>query len=100
MNDMVDLDLHTYCQGYDEETMPEAYQGQNLSYRAYIMGEGYDMVEKTPEWAAKITGIPAERIKSLAEEIGTTHPLYVNQGWGPQRRSNGEWAAWSIMALP
>ena len=101
VNDMVDLDfLHTYCVGYDEETMPEAYQGQNLSYRAYIMGEGYDMVEKTPEWAAKITGIPAERIKSLAEEIGTTHPLYVNQGWGPQRRSNGEWAAWSIMALP
>ena len=101
VNDMVDLDfLHTYCVGYDEETMPEAYQGQTLSYRAYIMGEGYDMVEKTPEWAAKITGIPAERIKSLAEEIGTTHPLYVNQGWGPQRRSNGEWAAWSIMALP
>ncbi|QOS68789.1 molybdopterin-dependent oxidoreductase [Eggerthella guodeyinii] len=100
-NDMVDLDfLHTYCVGYDEETMPEAYQGKNMSYRAYVMGEGYDMVEKTPEWAAKITGIPADRIKSLAEEIGTTHPLYVNQGWGPQRRSNGEWTAWSIMTLP
>ena len=26
--------------------------------------------------------------------------LYVNQGWGPQRRSNGEWTAWAIMALP
>ena len=100
-NDMVDLDfLHTYCVGYDEETMPEAYQGKNMSYRAYVMGEGYDMVEKSPEWAAKITGIPAERIKSLATEIGTTHPLYVNQGWGPQRRSNGEWTAWSIMTLP
>lgn len=100
-HDMVDLEfLHTYCVGYDEETMPEAYQGQNLSYRSYVMGEGYDMVEKTAEWAAKITGISADRIKSLAQEIGTTKPLYVNQGWGPQRRSNGEWTAWSIMALP
>lgn len=100
-NDMIDLDfLHTYCVGYDEETMPEAYQGKNMSYYAYIMGQGYDMVEKTPEWAASITGISADRIKSLAEEIGTTKPLYVNQGWGPQRRSNGEWTAWSIMALP
>lgn len=101
VNNMVDLDfLHTYCVGFDEETMPEGYQGKNMSYRAYIMGEGYDMVEKTAEWAAAITGISADRIKSLAQEIGTTKPLYVNQGWGPQRRSNGEWTAWSIMALP
>ena len=57
-------------------------------------------MEKTPEWAAKITGIPAERIEELAEEIGTTKPLYVNQGWGPQRRSNGELNCWSIMMLP
>lgn len=99
--DLVDLDfLHTYCVGYDEETMPEAYRGKNMSYRAYIMGEGYDMVEKTPEWAASITGISADKIRGLAREIGTTKPFYVVQGWGPQRRSNGEWTAWSIMALP
>lgn len=100
-NDLIDLEfLHTYCVGYDEETMPEAYQGKNMSYYDYIMGTGYDMVEKTPEWAAGITGISAERIKELAQEIGTTKPLYVNQGWGPQRRSHGEWTAWSIMTLP
>ena len=97
----VDLDfLHTYCVGYDEETMPEEYKGMNMSYYDYIMGKGYDKVEKTPEWAAKITGISAKRIEELAEEIGTTKPLYVNQGWGPQRRSNGEWSSWAIMALP
>jgi Tat-targeted selenate reductase subunit YnfE len=100
-NDLVDLDfLHTYCVGYDEETMPEAYKGKNLSYRDYLMGTGYDKTAKTPEWASKVTGISAERIKSLAQEIGAAKPLYVNQGWGSQRRSNGEWAAWAIMALP
>lgn len=100
-NNMTDEEfLHTYCVGYDEETMPEEYRGKNMSYKDYILGLGYDKVEKTPEWASKITGIPAERIESLAEEVGTAKPLYVNQGWGSQRRSNGEWAAWAIMALP
>lgn len=100
-NNMIDLDfLHTYCQGYDEETMPAAYKSKNMSYHDYIMGTGYDKVEKTPDWAAKITGIKAENIKKLAQEIGTSKPLYVVQGWGPQRHGNGEWAAWSIMTLP
>lgn len=100
-NDLVDQDfLHKYCQGYDEETMPESAKGQNKSYKDYILGTGYDMVKKTPEWAAPITGISAERIKSLAKEIGSTKPLYVVQGWGSQRRSNGELTAWAICMLP
>ena len=100
-HDMCDMDfLHTYCVGFDEQTMPEAYQGKNMSYFDYVMGMGYDKVEKTPAWAAKVTGIPEKKIEELAEEIGTTKPLFVCQGWGPQRRSNGEWTSWSIMALP
>ncbi|PNV64214.1 dimethyl sulfoxide reductase subunit A [Rubneribacter badeniensis] len=100
-HDLVDLDfLHTYCVGYDEETMPEAYKGKNMSYYAYIMGEGYDKVEKTPEWASRITGIAPQKIEELAQEIGTTEALFVDQGYGSQRRSNGEWNCWAIMALP
>ena len=98
---LVDLDfLHTYCQGFDEETMPESAQGKNLSYKDYIMGTGYDRIAKTPEWAEPITGIPANRIRELAHEIGTAKPLYVVQGWGSQRRSNGELTAWAICMLP
>lgn len=100
-NDQVDIDfLHTYCVGFDEETLPDSAKGQNKSYRDYIMGTGYDKIEKTPEWAAPITGIAVEKIKSLAQEIGTTKPMYVAQGWGPQRRSNGEMTGWSICMLP
>ena len=98
---LVDLDfLHTYCQGFDEESMPESAKGRNLSYKDYIMGTGYDRIAKTPQWAEPITGIPAGRIKELAREIGTTKPLFVLQGWGSQRRSNGELTAWSICMLP
>ena len=28
--------LHTYCVGYDEETMPESAKGQNKSFKDYI----------------------------------------------------------------
>ena len=100
-NDQVDKGfLDEYCVGYDEDTMPESAKGQNKSYKDYIMGTGYDMVEKTAEWAAPICGISADRIRELASEIGEAKPLYVVQGWGPQRRSNGELNCWSIMMLP
>ncbi len=63
---------------------------------AYIDGQ-MDGVAKTPEWAAEITGIPAERIKSLAREIAGTKPCCMIQGWGWQRRAYGEQP---VRALP
>lgn len=99
-SDMVDLDfLHTYCVGYDEETLPQGAPA-NSSYYAYVMGTGYDMVEKTPAWAAAITQIPEQRIIDLAHEIGEAKPCFICQGWGPQRRTNGETAARAIALLP
>ena len=92
--------LHKYCVGYDEETMPESAKGQNKSYKDYIMGTGYDKVAKTPEWAEPITLIPAAKIKELAEKIGTTKPVYICQGYGSQRHSNGEITSRAIMMLP
>ena len=89
VNDQVDHEfLDTYCVGFDETTMPESAKGQNKSYTDYIMGTGYDMVEKTPEWAAPICGISVERIRELADKIANAESLYVGQGWGPQRRAN------------
>ncbi len=101
VNNQVDLDfLHTYCVGYDEETMPASAKGQNKSYRDYIMGTGYDKVEKTPEWAAPITLIPAERIRAFAKEIAEAKTMFVVQGWGLQRHSNGESATRAVCMLP
>lgn len=81
--------LDKYCVGYDEKTLP-AGAPKNGHYKAYILGQGDDGIAKTPEWASKITGVPAEKIVSLAKEIGTTKPCYIAQGWGPQRHMNGE----------
>ena len=90
--------LDKYCVGFDEATLPEGAPA-NASYRSYIEGKGPDGIEKTPEWAAKITGVPAADIIRLAREIGTAKPCAITQGWGPQRHANGENEARSIFLL-
>lgn len=91
--------LDTYCVGYDENTLP-ASAPENASYKSYILGKGPDGTVKTPQWAARITGIPEERIVKLAREIGTAKPAFVAQGWSLQRHANGEQAARAICMLP
>lgn len=58
--------LDKYCVGYDEKTLP-ANAPRNAHYKAYILGEGPNGIAKTPEWAAKITSIPAEKLSSWRE---------------------------------
>lgn len=81
--------LDKYCVGFDKEHMPEGYENED-SYKDYILGTGSDGTPKTPEWAAAITGIPAQKIVQLAREIALSKPCYITQGWGPQRQANGE----------
>ncbi|HEY4437585.1 MAG TPA: selenate/tellurate reductase subunit YnfE [Lelliottia sp.] len=91
--------LDKYCVGYDEKTLP-ADAPANGHYKAYILGQGEDGTAKTPEWASRITGIPADRIIKLAREIGSAKPAYICQGWGPQRQANGELTSRAIAMLP
>lgn len=91
--------LDKFCQGYDEKTLP-ASAPRNGHYKAHILGQGADGIEKTPEWAADITGIPARKIIQLAREIGTAKPVYITQGTGIQRQSNGEQTSRAIVMLP
>ncbi len=91
--------LDKYCVGYDEKTLPEG-AAANSHYKAYILGQGEDATEKTPQWASRITGIPVDRIIKLAREIGSTKPAYICQGWGPQRQANGELTSRAIAMLP
>ncbi|KFA98892.1 DmsA/YnfE/YnfF family dimethyl sulfoxide reductase [Vibrio sp. ER1A] len=97
--DLVDQEfLDTYCVGYDEKTLP-ASAPANSDYKSYILGLGEDGIEKTPEWAAPITGIPADIIIKTAREIGSTKPCAIYQGWGLQRTQNGEIASRAIAML-
>lgn len=90
--------LDKYCVGYDQKTLP-AGAPANAHYKAYILGQGADGIAKTPAWAAKITGIPADKIIKLGRDIGQAKPAFITQGWGPQRHSNGETTTRAIAML-
>ena len=90
--------LDKYCVGYDEKTLPKSAP-KGSDYKSYILGEGADKTPKTPEWASRITNVPVETIERLAREIATTKPCFISQGWGPQRRMNGETQSTSIAML-
>lgn len=90
--------LKSHCIGYDDSNMPEGAP-EHSSYRDYLFGTGYDMVAKTPEWASPITKIPVEKIYEIAREIGNAETVFISQGWGPQRHSNGESIAAAIIMV-
>ena len=71
-----------------------------MLYNYFVMGSCYDMVEKTPEWAAAITQIPADTIRQLAADLAAAKAPFVCQGWGPQRHTNGEDTTRAICMLP
>ncbi len=72
--------IETYCLGFDD-------------FIQYVMGETKDKVEKTPEWAAEICGISADKIREFARMLvgGRTQLLF---GWCIQRQEHGEQPYW------
>lgn len=65
--------------------------------RDYIL-DRVDGIAKTIEWAASITGVPAERIAALALEM-TAHRTMINVAWALQRAQHGEQPFWAVVAL-
>ncbi|AFJ45971.1 DMSO/selenate family reductase complex A subunit [Shimwellia blattae] len=96
--------LHKYCYGYDGEP-GDSEKGipslePSLGYKAYILGDGPDKLEKKPEYAESICGIPSEQIYQLARALGNAKAPFIAQGWGPQRHAAGEQTARAIFMLP
>lgn len=80
--------MDTFCIGFDREHMPEGVPAEE-NYRDYLFGKR-DGIEKTPAWAERICGVPADTIVRLAREYATTKPACIIPGLGPQRTGNGE----------
>lgn len=66
-------------------------------FAAYLSGAA-DGTPKTPRWAAAITGVPAERIESLAREMLTCRTM-LNVSWSLQRAAHGEQPFWMVVTL-
>ena len=55
---------------------------------------------RTPEWAEKITGIPADDIRKFAREYATTPPAAIRIGVALERSYGGSQAIRAVTCLP
>jgi anaerobic dimethyl sulfoxide reductase subunit A len=98
LHDQAFLDRHVL--GFDEAHLP-AGAPAGASYRSYLLGLA-DGVRKSPEWAASITGIPADTLRRLAVEYATRKPAALQCGYAPGRTVYGEQfhrAAYALAAI-
>jgi len=98
LHDQAFLDRHVL--GFDDAHLPPGAPA-GASYRAYLEGLA-DGVRKTPEWAAEITGIPADTLRRLAVEYATSRPAALQCGYAPGRTIAGEQfhrAAYALAAI-
>ena len=98
LHDQAFLDRHVL--GFDEAHLPEGAPA-GASYRSYLLGLA-DGVRKTPEWAAEITGVPADTLRRLAIEYATSKPAGLQCGYAPGRTIYGEQfhrAAYALAAI-
>jgi thiosulfate reductase/polysulfide reductase chain A len=56
--------------------------------------------DKTPEWAEKITSVPADTIRRIAKELATTRPAAVDVWSGPGHHTNATDGGRAIAMLP
>ncbi len=66
---------------YDEAFVRDWTSGFD-AYAAFV-------ADKTPDWAAEITSVPAATIERLGRELGTARPALVDVWSGPGQHTNG-----------
>ncbi|MBP9928394.1 MAG: molybdopterin-dependent oxidoreductase [Rhodoferax sp.] len=76
--------LERYCVGF-ERVVP------------YLLGDT-DGQPKTPQWAEAHTGVPAERIATLAREMASSRTM-LTVAWSLQRAHHGEQPYWMVVTL-
>ncbi|WP_343720205.1 trimethylamine-N-oxide reductase TorA, partial [Achromobacter dolens] len=75
----------TYAVGFEE-------------FIAYVEGKTEDKIERTPEWAESICGVPAGRIRELARLMAGNRTQLIF-GWAIQRQQHGEQPYWMAAIL-
>ncbi|MFC5357663.1 molybdopterin guanine dinucleotide-containing S/N-oxide reductase [Azospirillum himalayense] len=66
-------------------------------FEAYLTGRS-DGTPKTPEWAAALCGVPAERTRALAARMASKRTM-INVAWALQRADHGEQPFWMTVTL-
>ncbi len=80
---------------------------QDLTDKDYVANYtvGFDALaerakDRTPEWAAEITGIPADDIRKFAKELATSQPAAIRMGVALERTYGGSQAIRAVTCIP
>ncbi len=86
---------------YTEKLHDQAYLDKYTvgfdAFAKYLTGES-DGQAKTPEWAAAITEVPADAIRTLARRMAAG-PTALMGGFSLQRAEHGEQPVWAMITL-
>ncbi|CAB1368517.1 molybdopterin-dependent oxidoreductase [Denitratisoma oestradiolicum] len=89
--------------GQNAKPQPDPAVGETIFREKWTLGllEWWNAVLKdcTPEWAEKITTIPAREIKAVAKEFGSTRPAIALFERGATAHTNGIYNGMAIHAL-
>lgn len=89
---------HTLVEeGLHDEAFLERYTAGAERFIAYLRGEA-DGVPKDADWAAKISGLEAERLRALAREMASKRTM-ISCAAGLQRADWGEQPLWACVSL-
>lgn len=89
---------HTlYSEGLHDADFLDEYTAGFDKFLPYLTGEK-DGVAKSAEWAAGISGLPAEQIKELAKLFQANRTM-LSSGWAIQRQHHGEQSHWMLVTL-
>ena len=81
---------------YNEKFMKKYTYGRKQFFK-YLIGEE-DNIDKTPQWASKITGISEKDIELLAKLFAKGKTTLMG-GWAIQRMDSGEQSHWMMVTL-
>tara|TARA_B100000686_G_scaffold354780_1_gene467168 strand:- start:2296 stop:4395 length:2100 start_codon:yes stop_codon:yes gene_type:complete len=104
-------DLHIMLQPGSDGALATAMMHvllkENLADREYLLkytdfNEELEshLFDKSPEWAAAITGLPCETIIEFARLVGATKRTYYRFGYGFTRSRNGAFNMHTVTCLP
>lgn len=95
-NPLIDWDfLNKYTVGFDKDHMPAGADPKD-NFKDYVLGVN-DNTPKTPEWAEKISGVSATKIRELALQIAKTKRVALLTAWGAARIQNSD--SWPQMFM-
>ena len=84
-------------EGLSDQSFLDQYTEGFEEFCSYLMGEP-DGVPKTAEWAAQISEIPAQTIRSLAIQMVKKRTM-ISVSWSLTRQDHGEQAFWAAIAV-